>query len=158
MFRSRYAMTLSGERVDTTITAVLFSIHFELLADVLGPQAAIEVLKALGEHVNEHFGPMGGFSSRHRRGEILTILPRVGLDEAGQLVHDFAQRLQQKALPGIQALTRVKTGAEECFEIYVTAGMTEGSTSDDIDQILEKAKANQKIIARYQCGKEGASK
>jgi phospholipid/cholesterol/gamma-HCH transport system ATP-binding protein len=157
-FRSRYAMTLGGGRVDTTITAVLFGIHFDLLADVLGPEAAIEVLKALGEHVNEHFGPLGGFSSRHRRGEILTILPRVGLDEAGQLVHDFAQRLQQKALPGIQALTRVKTGAEECFEISVTAGMTEGSSSDDIDQIMEKAEANQKIIAQYQCGKEGASK
>lgn len=59
MFRSRYAVTLGGGRVDTTITAVLFSIHFDLLADVLGPQAAVEVLKALGEHVNEHFGPRG---------------------------------------------------------------------------------------------------
>jgi len=158
MFRSRYTLTLSGGRVDTTITAVLFSIHFDLLADELGPQAAIEVLKTLGEHINEHFGPLGGFSSRHRRGEILTILPRMGLDEAGQLVHDFGQRLQQKAFPGIQALTRVKTGAEECFKIIVTAGMAGGSTSDEIDQILEKAKANQKIIAHYQCGKEGASK
>ncbi len=158
MFRSRYAMTLGGGRVDTTITAVLFSIHFDLLADVLGPEAAIEVLKTLGEHINEHFGPLGGFSSRHRRDEILTILPRVGLDEAGQLVHDFAQRLQQKALPGIQALTTVKTGAEECFEIFVTAGMTEGSSSDDIDQLMERAEANQKIIARYQCGKEVALK
>jgi len=132
--------------------------RFDLLADELGPEAAIGVLKALGEHVNEYFGPTGGFSARHRRGEILTILPRVGLDEAGQLVHDFAQRLQQKALPGIQALTKIKTGAEKCFEISVTAGMTEGSTSDDIDQLIEKAEANQNIIARYQCGKEGALK
>lgn len=156
MFRSRYDLTLGGGRVDTTITAVLFGIHFELLAEVLGHQAALEVLKALGEHVNEHFGPLGGFSSRHRRGEILTILPRVSPDEAWQLVNDFALRLQQKALPGIQTLAKVKTGAEACFEITVTAGMTEGSSSDDIDQIIEKAGSNQKIIARYQCGKEGA--
>lgn len=158
MFRSRYDMTLGGGRVDTTITAVLFGVSVDRITVMLGPQAAIEVLKTLGEHVNEHFGPLGGFSSRHKRGEILTILPRVGLDEAGQLVHDFAQRLQQKALPGIQALARLKTGAEECFEISVTAGMTEGSSSDDIDQTIEKAEANQKIIARYQCGEEGASK
>jgi Cft2 family RNA processing exonuclease len=78
----------------------------------------------------------------------------VGLDEAGQLLHDFAERLQQKALPGIRALTRVKTGVE----IVVTAGVTEGSTSDDIDQIIEKAEANQKIIAQYQCDKECTSK
>jgi phospholipid/cholesterol/gamma-HCH transport system ATP-binding protein len=158
MFKSRYAMTLGSGRADTTITAVLFGVSVDQITVMLGAQTAIEILKTLGEHVNEYFGPMGGFSSRHRRDEILTILPRVGLDEAGQLVHDFAQRLQQKALPGIQALTRIKTGAEECFEISVTAGMTEGSTSDDIDQIMEKAEANQKIIARYQCGKEGASK
>jgi phospholipid/cholesterol/gamma-HCH transport system ATP-binding protein len=158
MFKSRYAMTLGSGRADTTITAVLFGVSVDQITVMLGAQTAIEILKTLGEHVNEYFGPLGGFSSRHRRDEILTILPRVGLDEAGQLVHDFAQRLQQKALPGIQALTRIKTGAEECFEISVTAGMTEGSTSDDIDQIMEKAEANQKIIARYQCGKEGASK
>jgi phospholipid/cholesterol/gamma-HCH transport system ATP-binding protein len=158
MFTYRYSMELSKGRADTITTAVLFGIHFDLLDDEFGSQTAIEVLKALGEQVNEYFGPIGGFSSRHRRGEILTILPRVGLGEAGQLVHDFAQGLQQKALPGIQALARVKTGTEKCCEISVTAGMTEGSISDDIDQLMEKAETNQKIIARYQCGKEGASK
>src|SRR4030043_561927 len=48
MFRSRYTMTLGGGRVDTTITAVLFSFPFDLLADVLGPPAAIDCLQALG--------------------------------------------------------------------------------------------------------------
>ncbi len=156
MFKTRYAMTMGGGRVDTTITAVLFGMSFDLLADELGPQAAIAVLKALGEHVNENFVPLGGFSARHRRGEILTILPRVGIDEAGQLVQDFAGRLLQKALPGIQALSRIKARAEKCIEVSVTAGMTEGSASDDIDQIMKKAEANQKVIARYECGKEGA--
>ena len=158
MFKSRYAMTLGGESVDTTITAVLFSIRFDVLADKLGSQTALEVLKVLGEHVNEYFGPLGAFSARHRRGEILTIMPRVGIDEAGQLVDDFAQRLQQEVLPGIKSLTRGKPRAAKGFEISVSAGMSEGSTSDDIDQLMEKAEVNQKIIARYECGKGGASK
>ena len=158
MFRSRYALTLGGGHVDTTITAVLFSVHFDLLADALGPQAAIEVLKALGEHINEYFGPLGGFSARHSRDKILTILPHIGLEEAGQLVHDIAQVLQKKALPGIQTLASGKIGVEGCFEISVTAGITEASSADDIEQIMEKAEAKQKIIARYQCGKEGGSK
>lgn len=158
MFRSRYALTLGGGRVDTTITAVLFGVHLDLLADALGPQSAIEVLKSLGEHVNEYFGPLGGFSARHRRDKILTILPRIGIEEAGQLVHDFAQRLQKKALPGIQALARGKIRVEGCFEISVTAGITEASSADDIEQIMEQAATKQKRIARYQCGKEGGSK
>ncbi|HWR59574.1 MAG TPA: diguanylate cyclase, partial [Thermodesulfovibrionales bacterium] len=158
MFRSRYAITLSGGRVDTTITAVLFIVHFDLLTDMLGPQAAIEVLKALGEYVNEYFDPLGGFSARHRRGEILTILPHMDIDEAGQLVHDFSHGLQQKALPNIQTLTRVEAGVEACFEISVTTGVTEGSSADDIEQIIKKAEANRKIIARYQCSRKGGPK
>lgn len=158
MFRSRYALTLNNRRVDTTITAVLFGVHCDLLADALGPQAAIEVLKALGEHVNEYFSPVGGFSTRHSRDRILTILPRIGIEQAGQLVNDVAQALQQKALPGIQSLAGGKIGVKGCFEISVTAGITEASSADDIEQIMERADTKKKIIARYQCGKEGGSK
>lgn len=158
MFRSRYALTLSGGRVDTTITAVLFGVQLDLLTDAIGHQAAIEVLKAIGGHINEYFGPMGGFSARHSRDKILTILPRIGIEEAAQLVNDIAQVLQGKALPGIKSLAGGKIGVEGCFEIYVTAGITEASSADDIEQIIEQADAKQKIIARYQCGKEGGSK
>lgn len=154
MFRSRYALTLGRGRVDTSLTAVLFSVQFDLLSNVLGPQSAIGVIKKLGEYVNEYFGTVGGFSARHRRGEILTMLPHIDLEEAEQLVDNFAQGLQQKALPEIEVLARVKTGAEECFEIFVTAGITEGSSSDDIDLLIEKAEAKQKVIARYLCSKE----
>jgi phospholipid/cholesterol/gamma-HCH transport system ATP-binding protein len=158
MFRSRYALTLGGEHVETTITAVLFSVRFDFLTDMLGPQAAIEVLKTLGEYVNEYFDPLGGFSARRRRGEILTILPHMGLEESRQLVYDFSHKLEQKALPNIQALTRVEAGVEACFEISVTTGVTEGSSADDIEQIIEKADAKRKTIARYQCSREGGSK
>ncbi len=156
MFRSRYALTLSNGRVDTTITAVLFGVHIDLLANKLGPEAAIEVLKALGEHINEYFGPLGGFSARHRRDKILTILPHIGIEEAGQLVNDVAQVLQKKALPGIQALAGSKIKVEGCFEVSVTAGITQANSADDIELIMEQAATKQKIIARYQCGKEGS--
>jgi glutamate/tyrosine decarboxylase-like PLP-dependent enzyme len=69
-------------------------------------------------------------------------------------VSDFAEGLQTKALPEIQALTAEKIGVKTCFEIWVTAGITEGSSTDDIEQIMERAEANEKIIAKYQCGKE----
>jgi phospholipid/cholesterol/gamma-HCH transport system ATP-binding protein len=158
MFRSRYALTMGRGRVDTTITAMLFRVHFDFLTDMLGFQPAIEVLKTLGEYVNEYFDPLGGFSARRRRGEILTILPHMGLEEARKLVHNFSHGLQQKGLPNIQALTRVEEGVEACFEISVTTGVTEGSSADDIEQIIEKADAKRKTIARYQCSREGGSK
>ncbi len=154
MFRSRYALTLNARRVETTISAVLFSVYFdEYFTDTLSPQAALEVLKALGEYVNKYIGPFG-FSARHSRDKILTILPHISIEEAGQLVLDFAQVLQSRALPEIRALTGCKMEDGICCEIGVTAGITEGSSADEIEQIMEKAEANQKIIAKYQFGKE----
>ncbi len=157
IFRSRYALTLGRGRVDTKITAALFSFRFNLLAEMLGPQAAIEVLRTFAENINEYFGPLGGFSARHSRGKIITILPHIGLEETGQLVHDFAQGLSQKVFPGIEALAGGRMGTGEYFEVSVSAGIAEGSSADDIEQIIEKAETQQKIIARYKFGKEGGS-
>jgi phospholipid/cholesterol/gamma-HCH transport system ATP-binding protein len=158
MFKSRYALTLDSGHPNTTITAVLFSVGFDLLSEALGTQAAVKVIKVLGEYVNAYFTPLSGFSARHGRGKILTILPHIGLEEGEQLVHNFARDLEQKALAEIQLQTRDRTGIEACFEIVVTAGITEGNSDEDIEQIMSEAEEKQKIIARYQCGKEGFDK
>ncbi|MDA8084463.1 MAG: ATP-binding cassette domain-containing protein [Nitrospiraceae bacterium] len=157
MFRSRYLLTLGLGMGRATGTAILFNIQFDILAEVLGPQSPIEVVKALGEYVNTYFGPSGGFSARHGRGMILTVLPHITPEEAEASLQEFARELQEKALPAIQAHTRGSGAAKECFDIIVTAGMTEPGSDDDIDQIIEKAGKNQKIIARYKCNKEGGS-
>jgi phospholipid/cholesterol/gamma-HCH transport system ATP-binding protein len=154
MFRSRYAMTLGGGRVDTRISAVLFSVRCEHLADAQGPQIVLEVLKALGEYINTYLGSLGGFSARHSRDRILTILPHIGIEETEKLVSDFSQDFQLKTLSNIQASACKRIVDDACFEISVTAGITEGSSADDVEQLMGKAEANQKIIARYQCGKE----
>ena len=158
MFKSRYAMTLGSGRADATITAVLFSFNINFLSDLFRPQAALEILKSIGENLNNYFGPLGGFSARHSREEILTILPHLGLEKAGELVDDFAQRLEKKFLPEIKDLIRDKIKAGECFEIFVNAGITEGSSSDEIEQIIKRADMNKKRIAKYICGKESDSK
>jgi phospholipid/cholesterol/gamma-HCH transport system ATP-binding protein len=158
MFRSRYAMTLGSGRADTTVTAVLFSFNLNFLSDLFRPQVAIEILKSMGENLNNYFGPLGGFSARHSREEILTILPHLGIEKATELVNDFAQRLEKKSLPEIQELIRDKIKVGECFEIFVNAGITEGSSSDEIEQIIKRADMNKKRIAKYLYGKERDSK
>jgi phospholipid/cholesterol/gamma-HCH transport system ATP-binding protein len=151
MFKSRYAL-VDRRRADSAMTAVLFKVEFDRLSDKLGPQTALEIVKTLGEYVNKHFSPLGGFSARHSRGRILTMLPHLQPEEAERSVHDFALEIQQKALPG-----RTK-GIHESFEISVTAGITAAGPADDIEQIIEKASTKQKIIATYHCGKEDCLK
>jgi phospholipid/cholesterol/gamma-HCH transport system ATP-binding protein len=155
MFRARYAMTLNERQTERTVTAVLFSVRFDLLVEALGHLAAAEVLRALGKYINTNFTALGGFSVRTHTGEILAILPYTDFQEGQQLVENFGRGLQTEALSNIQALTQAKIGASACFEISVYAGITEANSSEDIDRMIEKARAAQKIIATYRCDPKG---
>ena len=70
---------------------------------------------------------------------------------------DFAQELKQEALARIQSIAQAKMGAETCFEIHIRAGITEVSPTDDIDQIIEKARAKQEIVATHRCDSGGSA-
>ena len=157
-FRVHYAAMLGGTATETATSAALFSVEFDLLHEALGPQAAIEVLSALGEYTNRRFNRIGGFSARHRRDEILTIFPHTSIDEARQLVADFARQLNQGALARIQSIAQAKMGTEACPEIHVRAGITEVSSTDEIDQIIDKARAKQEIVATYRYASGGSER
>ncbi|MGD0660139.1 MAG: ATP-binding cassette domain-containing protein [Syntrophorhabdales bacterium] len=151
-FRVHYSAMLGASEAATTGSAALFSVEFELLEETLGPQAAVEVVRALGEYTNRYFSSVGGFSTRHRRDQILTILPHTRPDKAKELVAGFADELKQEALARIQSIAGPpKTGEETCFEIHVRAGVTEVSPTDDMDQIIDKAHAKQEIVATHRC-------
>ena len=149
-FKVSYAAMLGGSAGIPTASAALFSVEFDLLQESLGPQAAVEVLRALGEYANRRFKPVGGFSARHSRDQILTIFPHTSPDKVRQMVADFARELNQEALARIQSIAQAKMGAQARPEIYIRAGVTQVSSTDEIDQIIEKAQAKQEIVATHQ--------
>ena len=155
-FRVHYAAMLGGTAAVAAVSAALFSVEFDLLHEVLGPQAAVEVLRALGEYTNRRFNPFGGFSARHRRDEILTIFPHTSIDEARQLVADFAQELKHEAIDRIQRIALAEIGTATCVNIYIRAGVAGVSPADTIDQIIEKARARQEIVATHRCSPGGS--
>jgi len=156
-FRVHYGAMLGGAETMPAVSAALFSVEFDLLQDALGPLAALEVLRSLGEYTNKYFRSVGGFSARHSRDEILTIFPHTSRDEALQMVTDFAGQLEQEALANIQSNAQTTIGAEACFEVYVHAGVTEVSPTDEINQIIERAKENQHIVATHRCDTGGSA-
>jgi GGDEF domain-containing protein len=151
MFRSRYTTTLSHGLADTNVTAILFSVELDLITENLGPKLALEVVKSLGEYINKHLDALGGFSARQSRDHILTILPHAELNEAEQLLDNFSKELQEHALFDIQVETLAQIEAQQCFEIYVYAGITEAKSNEALDDIIKMAKSKQKIIALHQC-------
>ena len=154
-FRVHYAAMLGGTATVAATSAALFSVRLNLVHEVLGPQAAVEVLRALGEYTNRRFNPIGGFSARHSRDEILTIFPHTSANEARRLVADFAQELKHEAIDRIQSIAIAEIGAATCFDIYIRAGVTEASPTDTIDQIIENARSKQEIVATHRCASGG---
>jgi phospholipid/cholesterol/gamma-HCH transport system ATP-binding protein len=155
LFETHYSMALYQGQKEKPITTVLFNVQFDRLAEALGPLAATEVLKTLGEYVNSNLSTVGGFSFRNHTGEILAILPNTDFQEAKQLIADFGSRLQEEKLANIKALTHLKIGADACFEIFVHAGIAEAGLTEDVEMTIEKARRTQEIIATYRCDPKG---
>ncbi len=116
-----------------TASAALFGVEFDLLDEALGPQAAVEILRALGDYTNRHFKPVGAFSARHHRDHILTIFPHTGLDKARELVAGFAEELKHEALALIQSIVATKANAEACVEIQLCAGYPFSCSTSSMD-------------------------
>ena len=151
MFRSRYTTTLEHGLADTNVTAILFSVELDLITETLGPRAALEVVKSLGDYINSHLDAIGGFSTRQSRDHILTILPHAEINETEQLLDNFAKGLHEHALFDIQIATQSQIEAQQCFNIFVYAGITEAKSNDALDDIVRRAKANQRVIAVHRC-------
>jgi len=119
----------------------------------------MEVLRNLGEYANNRFKPIGGFSARHSRDEVLTIFPHSSPDEVHRMIEEFAQELKVKALSSIENIAAANAdknpGSDNCFDIFIRAGVTEVYHVDDIEQIINKARAKQEIIVTYRCNPGG---
>ena len=150
-FRVYHAAMFGAAPTEPTVSAALFSVEFDLLNETLGPQVAVEVLRALGEFTNRHFSPIGGFSTRHSRDQILTIFPHTNTEEARQLVAGFAEELEKEALDRIHSIAGARIGPSACFDVYIRAGIIEVTAGDEIDQIIENAQIKQEIIATHRC-------
>jgi phospholipid/cholesterol/gamma-HCH transport system ATP-binding protein len=154
MFRSRYRAELTTGKQVAMISAVLFTVEIDFFREGIGAMAGLQILKAMAEYTNSHFGPLGGFSARYSRGEILTILPHTAPEEARQLVDGFGRALQERVLAKIRETTLQQMGMA-CFEVVVHAGIAGGKATDELEGIIEKAKAQQYKVASVMCGRGG---
>lgn len=155
MFRAHYSMLFGGSKRASTSCAILFGVEFDHLEEHLGLEATLEVLKSLGEYTNRYFEPMGGFSMRHARGRIITMLPHTSITEGREVVSLYARHVQADALPPVEALVQASLALENCFDIVLFAGVCEVTTDDDIDDIILKAGKEWKVIATYDCASGG---
>jgi phospholipid/cholesterol/gamma-HCH transport system ATP-binding protein len=116
-----------------------------------GHDAAQVVIRSLGIHIDKHFGAVGGFSTRRRNNEFVTVLPNSDMMEAESILEDFAKEFQEQGIHDLWYGARKQTTSTGCVEFAVLAGIAQGQPADDIESIIDAARSRQKEIARLQC-------
>jgi phospholipid/cholesterol/gamma-HCH transport system ATP-binding protein len=157
-FKLRYRDQLSGGALGQTYAVAVFSLEqLDAIATRLGHDAAQEAIRSLGVFLDKHFGPVGGFSTRHSLNEYVTFLPATDLAEAegilGGFINDF--QIQEQAILDVWSAAQKRSDTQECVALTMLAGLAQGQPSQDLDEVIDLAKHQQKVIARIRCITEG---
>jgi phospholipid/cholesterol/gamma-HCH transport system ATP-binding protein len=120
----------------------------------LGHDAAQEAIHSMGLYIDKHFGPVGGFSTRRRINEIVTVLPYSNLTEAGNILNNFVKDFQTHGTHEIWSVAQKHLTAGKSVEFTVLAGLAQGQPATDIDSVIALAKSQQKVIGRLRCAAE----
>ena len=117
----------------------------------LGHDAAQEAIHSMGLYIDKHFGPIGGFSTRRRINEVVTVLPYSELADAQAILQVFIKDFQGKGISDIWASARRQMPVDESVELSILAGIAQGKPIDEIDSVIESAISQQKEIGRLRC-------
>ncbi len=143
---------LKRRTLGETYSVVVFTLE-ELNAIItnLGYEAAQEAIRGMGVYIEKNFSAIGGFSTRRRTNEFVTVLPYSDLAEAESIMKDFVKDFQEQGIREIWAGARRRAAAGVCVEFAILAGIAQGQPIAEIDAVIESAKQQQKEIARLRC-------
>ena len=147
-FESAYEKRLDEKEPHEKVIAIVFSLDdIDEMNEKLGTTKTQEVLQYLGEKVNKHFGNVG-ISIRIGRNRIATMLTETDSQTAGQMLEVFARDIQEKGLGELEAVAN--TGDASKPSIFsVSAGLSEGNATEDMDALSKRARSSQKAIAGF---------
>jgi phospholipid/cholesterol/gamma-HCH transport system ATP-binding protein len=147
-FTKVYEKSVSHKRPGENLTVAVFTVDdLDGVGEHLGHTTAQEIVQSLAVYVNKHFGEVG-ISNRSGRDRIVTILAFTGRDGAEDLMENLASDLRERGIIDIQA----KIQPAQSYTLSILGGLAEGNVSEDVDVISERAKSQQKVIARFKCG------
>ena len=151
-FKVLHHAHLNRRTAGETYSMLVFTLEgLGAIIAIAGHDAAQEAIRGMGLFVINHFGAIGGFSTRRHTNEFVTVLPYSDQAEAENILKDFVHDFQAHGIPEICAGARRPTEADGSVEITVLAGIAQGQPDADIDSIIDAAKNQQKEIARLWC-------
>ena len=94
---------------------------------------------------------IGGFSTRNKANEFVTVLPYSDRAEAEKIMNEFVDDFHQRGISDIWAEAQKRAPSDKCVDFAIRAGIAEGQPVAEIDSIIDSAKSRQKEIGRLQC-------
>lgn len=151
-FKVMHHVQLTKKTRGTTYCVAVFSLDdLDIIRTGIGHDAAQVAIRSLGSYIDKHFGAIGGFSTRRRNNEFVTVLPYSGLTEAESILKDFVEDFQERGIHDVWAGAHRQTSAAGCVEFTVLAGLAQGQPDADIESVIDAAKSEQKEMARLRC-------
>jgi phospholipid/cholesterol/gamma-HCH transport system ATP-binding protein len=135
---------------------VVFTLtNLDAIISSMGHDAAQEIIHSMGVYIDKHFGTIGGFSTRRKSNEFVTVLPFSNFEEAESILNDFTKDFQEQGISNILAGAQKQAPSEKCVDFTIQAGIAQGQPTAEIDPVIDLAKSQQKEIGRLQCAVGG---
>ena len=148
-FKVMHHVQLTQTSRGATYCLAVFSLDDpDVIRTSAGLNAVQVAIRGLGIFIDKHFSNIGGFSTRRRSNEFVTVLPYSDLAETESILKDFAEDFGKWNIHDVWPGARKLTRPEERIEFKVLAGIAQGQPAVDIDSVIEAAKSRQKEIGR----------
>ena len=146
-----HAQLKHGQAEEDYCVAVFTLSDIDTVVASLGHDTAQEIIHATGLYIDKHFGAIGGFSTRNKANEFVTMLPYSDMKEAEKIMNEFVDDFHERGISDIWAEAQRRAPSEKCVNFAIRAGIAEGQPNDEIESIIKSAKSQQKEIGRLRC-------
>jgi phospholipid/cholesterol/gamma-HCH transport system ATP-binding protein len=146
-----HAQLLSRKSGESYCIGVINLSDMDTIIAHIGYDAAQDIIHSMGVYVNKHFGAIGGFSTRRKSNEFVTVLPYSDLAETEIILNDFINDFKKQGVRDIWTEAQNKVLSGKCADFAILAGIAQGQAASEIDSIIDLAKSRQKEIGRLQC-------
>ena len=151
-FKVLHRSQLQSRKSDEGYCVVVFDLSdMNSIVSAIGYDRAQETIHSMGKYIDKHFDAIGGFSTRRKINEFVTVLPFSDIAETESIVKDFMEDFQKSGMSDIWGEAQKNDPQMRCVDFSVKAGMAEGRPVAEIDSIVKLAKAHQKEIGRLRC-------
>jgi len=151
-FKVLHHSQLKSRKSDENYCVVVFDLSdMNSIVSNIGYDRAQETIHSMGKYIDKHFGAIGGFSTRRKINEFVTVLPFSDLAETESIVNDFIEDFQKGGISDIWNEDQKNNPQVRCVDFSIKAGMAEGKPDVEIDSVVKLAKSHQKEIGRLKC-------